>query len=436
MSSQQLERLHFVVASDSAVLKHYEAGVKSSSSAKAERSRKDSAVSSVVRTQAECKQTWSAVSRSAADVARFDTLSLAVLPTSLDGNTHLLSSHSCSANPTKNSIAFHKRDSPSSPFSTCVLLEHASPCVSIQPISGTRSVVLAFSSGEISASTLIDSAFDSTKLVSSLSHAISACKVSRGSSPKLAIAGAQGCLASVVDVSTGTPTWKAKSLGNDSLNMTIPIWDKDICWVHDSESLLAVATAFGQIRLYDTRNSQRKPVVNYELQEVLAKDESVGKNQRLTRRDNLFSLTRVASNRWQSGEGHGFVVGSNRGHAYVLDVRQGSVNPGRVCFRLKGFQGAVRDIQISDAAPVLAACGLDRHVRLFDVATCNPVGTIYAKLPLSCLAFVDGGEVTPPSESCGDSSDEEWEQLAAVTERKPKRSATSTLPEAKRRKQE
>eukprot|EP01122_Echinamoeba_exundans_P013281 TRINITY_DN5771_c0_g1_i1.p1 TRINITY_DN5771_c0_g1~~TRINITY_DN5771_c0_g1_i1.p1 ORF type:complete len:476 (-),score=58.56 TRINITY_DN5771_c0_g1_i1:26-1453(-) len=465
-----------VAASDNSLLKRYSAAVplKSAAAAVADRSKKDAVVSIVSKTQADTKQSWRIPFSEELDAKkepRYDTtvLSLLQLPPS-SNQLRMITAHtpahvSVSDTQSENahSLWLHQSSSYNDPFTTHHLLSTKSSVVGVEQLLEPHQVLLASSNGEVKRLQLnADSpSITASHNVASLSRPITQCRLARDRSAGAVVLGGQGTLAAVLNIETGQLSWKAKSLGNDSLNMTIPIWDKDSTWLHQSQSLFGVSTAYGQLRVYDTRTSQRKPVTNYELQEVLAKDESVGHHQRMTRRDNLFSLNRIVSNQWHAGSGHGFIVGSNKGHLYSIDTRVSSdASANRVCYRLKGFQGAIRDIQILDTHPVLAACSLDRHIRVFDIVNYAPSATVYSKLPLSCLVFLpEPVSPTKPKmtdedeESSSDSVEADWDQLEQVSETgkgktkgkttektkekpKEKRGGPSKLPPSKRQKKE
>jgi hypothetical protein len=447
-----------VAASDNSSLKRYSAAVilKSANAALADRSKKDAVISIVSRTQAETKQSWRIPFSEELDAKkepRYDTTVLSLLhrdPSShglrimtAHSPAHVSPSNSQSEN--QHSLWMHQSVSYSDPFTTHHLLSLKASLVAIEQLPEPNHVLIAASNGEVTR-LLLDAdspSIASSQNITSLSRPVTQCRLARDTSSQAIVLGSQGTLACVLNIETGQQAWKAKSLGNDSLNMTIPIWDKDSTWLHQSKSLFGISTAYGQVRVYDTRTSQRKPVINYELQEVLAKDESVGQHQRMTRRDNLFSLNRIVSNQWHAGAGHGFIVGSNKGHLYSLDTRVSSdVSANRVCYRLKGFQGAIRDIQIMETHPILAACSLDRHIRVFDVVNYAPSATIYSKLPLSCISLLPEPVVAKveessvsDEESSSDSIEAEWEQLEPVKEKlKQKRAAPTKLPPTKRQK--
>ena len=59
------------------------------------------------------------------------------------------------------------------------------------------------------------------------------------------------------------PKWQARNLPNDELDLQIPIWDTNLCFINANS--LAVTTAYGDVREYDIRSGQRRPVHNVKL---------------------------------------------------------------------------------------------------------------------------------------------------------------------------
>lgn len=63
------------------------------------------------------------------------------------------------------------------------------------------------------------------------------------------------------DITTSKQLWTGKNLPNDHLDLKIPIWDTDLCWLSRSNTYsLAACTAYSDVREYDTRGP-RKPVI-------------------------------------------------------------------------------------------------------------------------------------------------------------------------------
>lgn len=67
------------------------------------------------------------------------------------------------------------------------------------------------------------------------------------------VIGSKNHLLQVWDISTDkkTPKWQARNLPNDELDLQIPIWDTDLCYL--SANNFCSVTAYGDIREYDLK---------------------------------------------------------------------------------------------------------------------------------------------------------------------------------------
>jgi len=213
---------------------------------------------------------------------------------------------------------------------------------------------------------------------------------------RMAVVGPNQTLLSVFDLKTQKETWKAKNVPLDTLNMDVPIWDRDAVWLQEGR-VVATSTAYGQVRIYDTR-AQRPPVLDYNLLQNLRLQRGESKIQQLTQQDALV-LNNLRVNPW-AGNGRGTVlaVSSHQGHLFMLDLRRNWTAPGKVSkdvsqqpqlvARLKGSAGSIRDFQFHPTEPYLAAVGLDRYVRLYNAqAPYALVAAHYAKLRLNRISF-------------------------------------------------
>ncbi|KAJ2080744.1 Ribosome biogenesis protein nsa1 (NOP7-associated protein 1) [Coemansia sp. RSA 988] len=134
------------------------------------------------------------------------------------------------------------------------------------------------------------------------------------------------------------PLFKSKNVGNDNLDLRMPVWITDIQFMDDNASapLIAVSTGHRQIRIYDAKTQQR-PVQNWEVSKhpiyhILASHV----------RPELF-------------------FADNMGNVQQLDTRMGRVVGG-----YKGIAGAVKAMAISEDGSMIAAAGLDRFLRVYE----------------------------------------------------------------------
>ena len=137
------------------------------------------------------------------------------------------------------------------------------------------------------------------------------------------------------------------------------------------ESETIIAAAYGskinqshEIRLYDPRASQRRPVkrVQWERHPITAICR-FGEIERLSAFSKKLKFKLFIYS--LDGDGHKVACGNARGKMMWLDMRhEKRIHP------LKGPAGSVRAIgQHPDHATHVAAVGLDRHLYVFDVKT-------------------------------------------------------------------
>lgn len=200
----------------------------------------------------------------------------------------------------------------------------------------------------------------------------------------------------------GGPLFRAKNVPNDWLDLRVPIWDRDFCFVPGTEQLLT-CTAYGQVRLYDSATPRRRPVLQVTYGEG--------------------PLTALAL----APGGTSVVVGSARGDMAVIDLRQG-----RLLKCLKGIAGSVRGLQCHPSLPLVASCGLDRFLRLHNLDDKRLLHKVYLKSRLNCLLLsscqdLEAEDAPPPAvkeeEEDGDAL---WDSMETISARKraPKRKSS------------
>ncbi|TPX43186.1 hypothetical protein SeMB42_g00245 [Synchytrium endobioticum] len=150
------------------------------------------------------------------------------------------------------------------------------------------------------------------------------------------------------------PTWKAKNVPHDFLDLRVPIWITDLEYLTPSQ--LVTSTGYHQVRLYDIK-AAKKPVMSCEVGDTP-----------------LRTITVLNANE--------VLVSDATGELTCLDIRQG----GRVMGKYKGSTGAVRSVCIQNGH--VAAVGLDRFLRIYHIKTRRMLHQVYLKQRLSSvLAF-------------------------------------------------
>lgn len=131
------------------------------------------------------------------------------------------------------------------------------------------------------------------------------------------------------------PTFSAKNLSHDWLQLRRPIWVTDACFLpEEGGRLVAVCSRHGYVRLYDTR-AQRRPVCNVEFEKMAATCISAAFDERQV------------------------FVGFGRGQLHQVDLRVGKQSKG-----YKGCVGAVSQVSIDKRTRMLVSCSLDRRLRV------------------------------------------------------------------------
>ena len=168
------------------------------------------------------------------------------------------------------------------------------------------------------------------------------------------------------------PVFEAKNVRNDFLDLRVPVWVTDLGFVPGtaaSQPVIAVGTGHKQLRLYDTR-AQKRPVYNKEY----------GKS----------AITALSC----SGDGRYYFIGTAMGDMARIDLRKGEV-----VNRYLGFAGAVLSIDTysDDSRHLVAGCGLDRYLRVFNLDPPTTQHQMYVKLQCNCVLF---GKTQESAGSC------------------------------------
>ena len=172
-------------------------------------------------------------------------------------------------------------------------------------------------------------------------------------------AGGEGREVAVWDVATGQKLFAAKPPAKDWLGMYVRIHCASAAFTggDGAHATLAVGGEH-EVRLFDFR-AQRRPVRTFALGEKGL-------------------VTALAP----SPDGCLLVAGSTRGLLSQFDV-----GTGRTRGALKGCSGAVRALSQHPTLPLVAATGLDRHVRVFSTASRLQELALYVKQPCTGIVF-------------------------------------------------
>ena len=153
------------------------------------------------------------------------------------------------------------------------------------------------------------------------------------------------------------PLFRAKNVPHDKLELRVPIWVTDMCFPDNTTAdKIAITSRYGHIRLYDTKGSQRRPVLNLEWPEEI--------------------LTAVTS----TSNANEIIVGSSTGFIAQYDLRMSHKGLKR---KYRGCTGGIRSLDCHKTHGYFTAVGLDRFLRVFDINQPKPVHKMYLKSRLN-----------------------------------------------------
>ncbi|KAK3718783.1 hypothetical protein QZH41_014033, partial [Actinostola sp. cb2023] len=157
---------------------------------------------------------------------------------------------------------------------------------------------------------------------------------------------------------SGENIFKAKNVRNDTLDLRVPVWVTDLGFLPSAGSPKVVTgTGYHQLRLYDTA-AKNRPVFSMDFEDCPISSLCV------TDQENTF------------------IVGNTAGTMSVVDLRKG-----QAVGNFKGFAGSIRCIEYCEETRRVAACGLDRFLRVYDLKSRKLLQKVYLKTRLNCLLF-------------------------------------------------
>ncbi|KAG8099888.1 hypothetical protein GUJ93_ZPchr0013g35687 [Zizania palustris] len=166
--------------------------------------------------------------------------------------------------------------------------------------------------------------------------------------------GGKGIEVNLWDITSFSKTWSAKSPRGNSLQIfTSPWFTAGTFLCNDDHRKIVACTNNHQVRLYDTA-SQRRPVISVDFRESPIK--AVAKDP----------------------NGHDVYIGTGRGDLASFDMRTGKLIG---CFVGK-CSGSIRSIVRHPELPLIASCGLDSYLRIWDTNTRQPLSAVHLKLIL------------------------------------------------------
>ncbi|CAI9787344.1 unnamed protein product [Fraxinus pennsylvanica] len=174
-----------------------------------------------------------------------------------------------------------------------------------------------------------------------------------------ALFGGKGVEVNVWDLQKCTKIWAAKSPPKNSLDIFTPTWFTSATFLcEDDPHKFVAGTNCHQVRLYDI-SAQRRPVMSVDFRETPIK--AVAKDL----------------------DGHTVYIGNSSGDLASVDIRTGKLLG---CFTGK-CSGSIRSIARHPELPVIASCGLDGYLRIWDIHSRQLLSAVFLKQHLTNVVF-------------------------------------------------
>lgn len=163
----------------------------------------------------------------------------------------------------------------------------------------------------------------------------------------------------VWDLENCAKIWTAKSPPKNSLGIFTPTWFTSATFLSKDDHCKFVAgTNSHEVRLYDI-SAQRRPVISFDFRET--------------------PIKAVAADM----DGYTIYIGNGSGDLASVDMRTGKLVG---CF-LGKCSGSIRSIARHPEFPVIASCGLDSYLRMWNVKTRQLLSAVFLKQHLTNVVF-------------------------------------------------
>ncbi|KAH8492885.1 hypothetical protein H0E87_022219 [Populus deltoides] len=173
-------------------------------------------------------------------------------------------------------------------------------------------------------------------------------------SENYAVFGGKGVEVNLWDLENSTKIWTAKPPPKNSLGIFTPSWFTCTTFLsNDDHRKFVAGTNSHQVHLYDI-SAQRRPVLSFDFRETAIK-----------------AIT-------EDQDGHTIYTGNGSGDLASFDMRTGKLLG---CFIGK-CSGSIRSIARHPELPVIASCGLDSYLRLWDIKTRQLLSAMKVETPM------------------------------------------------------
>lgn len=193
---------------------------------------------------------------------------------------------------------------------------------------------------------------------------------------KYAAFGGKGVEPNVWDLEKGSKLWTAKAPPRDSIGLFTPTWVTAMTFLSkEDHRKVVIGTSQHQVRLYDIA-AQRRPTLSFDFREYPIK----------VIKEDL--------------DGYTVFVGTGSGDLASFDMRTG-----KLLGSFKGkCSGSIRSIAMHPELPVVAACGLDRYLRIWNTKTRALLAAVFLKQQLTSV-IIDSTFIAATHTTAGDATD-------------------------------
>jgi ribosome biogenesis protein NSA1 len=193
---------------------------------------------------------------------------------------------------------------------------------------------------------------------------------------KYATFGGKGVELNLWDLEKGSKSWTAKAPPRDSIGLFAPTWVTAVTFLSkEDHRKVVIGTSQHQVRLYDIA-AQRRPILSFDFREYPIK----------VIKEDL--------------DGYTVFVGTGSGDLASFDTRTG-----KLLGSFKGkCSGSIRSIARHPELPVVASCGLDRYLRIWNTKTRELLAAAFLKQQLTSVV-IDSNFVAETTTTAGDAAD-------------------------------
>ncbi|XP_057786004.1 uncharacterized protein LOC131003514 isoform X2 [Salvia miltiorrhiza] len=205
-----------------------------------------------------------------------------------------------------------------------------------------------------------------------------------------ALFGGKGVEVNIWDLQECVKIWTAKSPPKDNLGIFTPTWFTCATFLSkDDHRKFVAGTNSHQVRLYDI-SAQRRPVISIDFRETSIKAVS------------------------EDIDGNTIYIGNGSGDLASFDIRTGKLLG---CF-LGKCSGSIRSIARHPELPVIASCGLDSYLRIWDIQSRQLLSAVFLKQHLTTVVFDSHFRSEAPAPQVENTAEEDCVEVTPVKRKK------------------